>query len=65
VEGDASAVGVGDMVVVTGTFRLIDGQAVRLLELQDPLLHVGLEDFRFQISDLGFGIWDLGFGIWK
>jgi RND family efflux transporter MFP subunit len=42
VEGDASAVGVGDMVVVTGTFRLIDGQAVRLLELQDPLLHVGL-----------------------
>lgn len=38
VEGAGSEVGVGDVIVVTGAFRLTDGQAVRVLESQEPTL---------------------------
>ncbi len=38
IEGSGSEVGVGDPIVVTGAFRLTEGQAVRVLDVQDPLL---------------------------
>ena len=36
VEGSGSEVGVGDVIVVTGAFRLTDGQAIRVLDVPDP-----------------------------
>ncbi len=36
VEGSESQVGAGDVIVVTGGFRLTDGQAVRVLDVQEP-----------------------------
>lgn len=38
VEGGGSEVGEGDVIVVTGAFRLRDGQAIRVLESQEPML---------------------------
>jgi len=42
VEESPSQVGVGDTIVVTGAFRLSEGQAVQVLDLQQPPLHIGL-----------------------
>jgi RND family efflux transporter MFP subunit len=41
VEGSESEVGPGDAIVVTGTFRLFDGQPVRVLEIQEPAFQIG------------------------
>ena len=37
-----SRVGEGQAIVVTGAFRLSEGQEVRILESQEPVLHIGL-----------------------
>jgi RND family efflux transporter MFP subunit len=42
VEGDRSQLGEGDVIVVTGAFRLGEGQAVRVLQSQEPALRIGL-----------------------
>jgi len=42
IEGAPSEVGLGDVIVVTGAFRLIDGQLVRLLDIPEPMLRVGM-----------------------
>lgn len=42
IEDKSSEVGVGDPIVVTGAFRLVDGQAVRLLDVPEPVLRAGL-----------------------
>ena len=41
VEGSESQVAAGDVIVVTGVFRLTDGQAVRVLDLPEPELRIG------------------------
>lgn len=41
IEGDGSEVRVGDSIVVTGTFRLTDGQPVRVLDVQEAALKIG------------------------
>jgi RND family efflux transporter MFP subunit len=41
VEGGQSQVGQGDVIVVTGAFRLSEGQEVRVLESQEPALGIG------------------------
>jgi RND family efflux transporter MFP subunit len=41
VEGTPSQVGVGDMIVTSGSFRLTDGQAVRVLDVPSPALRIG------------------------
>jgi RND family efflux transporter MFP subunit len=41
VEGDRSQPGEGDVIVVTGAFRLSEGQEVRLLQSQEPVLRIG------------------------
>jgi hypothetical protein len=35
-------VGPGDVIVVSGSFRLTEGQAVRVLELDEPKLRIGM-----------------------
>lgn len=40
VEGGESQVGQGDVIVVTGAFRLTDGQAVRVCDLAEPKLRI-------------------------
>ena len=42
VEGDRSQLGAGDVIVVTGAFRLSEGQEVRVLQSQEPALRIGL-----------------------
>jgi hypothetical protein len=42
VEGSGSEVGVGDVIVVTGAFRLTEGQAVRVLDVQEPAIRGGI-----------------------
>ena len=42
VEGSDSQVGEGEIIVVTGAFRLIDGQTVRILDLQEPKLRIDM-----------------------
>ncbi len=42
VEGSPCQVKAGDAVVVTGSFRLTDGQAVRVLDVQEPDLRIGI-----------------------
>jgi RND family efflux transporter MFP subunit len=42
VEGSVSQVTPGDTIVVSGAFRLTDGQAVRVLDLQEPALRIGI-----------------------
>ena len=44
VVGSPSEVGAGDLVVVSGAFRLNDGQVVRVLDVQEPVLHIGAGD---------------------
>jgi RND family efflux transporter MFP subunit len=39
---EGSKVSEGQAIVVTGTFRLTDGQEVRLLESQEPALRIGM-----------------------
>jgi RND family efflux transporter MFP subunit len=41
VEGSPSEVRAGDVIVVTGSFRLTEGQAVRVLDVQEPKLRIG------------------------
>lgn len=41
-EGGVSQVGAGDAIVVTGAFRLTDGQEVRLIEGQEPRLRIDM-----------------------
>jgi RND family efflux transporter MFP subunit len=41
-EGSDSEVRPGDRIVVTGAFRLTDGQAVRVLDIQEPALKIGI-----------------------
>ena len=41
-EGGQSQVGEGDSIVVTGAFRLSEGQEIRILPSQEPVLHIGL-----------------------
>ena len=40
-EGSPSEVGAGDTIVVTGAFRLTDGQPVRVLDVQETPLRIG------------------------
>jgi multidrug efflux system membrane fusion protein len=40
--GSGSQVGPGDVIVVSGSFRLTEGQAVRVLELDEPKLRIGM-----------------------
>ncbi len=42
IAGSSSEVGVGAAIVVTGAFRLTDGQSVRVLDIQDPALKNGI-----------------------
>lgn len=42
IEGGRSQVGEGDVIVVTGAFRLSEGQEVRELQPQEPALRIGL-----------------------
>ena len=42
VEGGPSQPGEGDVIVVTGAFRLSEGQEVRVLQSQEPALRIGL-----------------------
>jgi RND family efflux transporter MFP subunit len=42
VEGDRGQIGEGDVIVVTGAFRLSEGQEVRVLQSQEPALRIGL-----------------------
>jgi len=42
IEGGRSQPGEGDVIVTTGSFRLIEGQEVRVLESRDPALRIGL-----------------------
>ena len=41
-EGGRGQLGEGDVIVVTGSFRLTEGEEVRVLESQDPALRIGL-----------------------
>jgi multidrug efflux system membrane fusion protein len=41
IEGPASKVKVGDAIVVTGTFRLTDGQPVRVYDVPAPIVRLG------------------------
>ena len=41
VEGDRSQPGEGDVIVVTGAFRLSEGQEVRVLPYQEPAWRIG------------------------
>jgi len=41
VEGSGSKVGAGDAIVVTGTFRLVDGQPVRVHDVPRPVIRIG------------------------
>ena len=41
VEGSGSKVGAGDAIVVTGAFRLIDGQPVRVYDVPAPVIKIG------------------------
>lgn len=40
-EGTESQVGAGDAIVVTGVFRLTDGQGVRVLDVTEPEVRIG------------------------
>jgi RND family efflux transporter MFP subunit len=42
IEGGGSELGTGDAIVVTGAFRLTDGQVVRVIEVPDPGLKIGI-----------------------
>lgn len=44
IEGSSTELRLGDTVVVTGAFRLNDGQAVRVLDVQEPILRIGTGD---------------------
>lgn len=41
IEGEGSEVAAGDPIVVAGTFRLIDGQPVRVLDVEEAVLKIG------------------------
>jgi multidrug efflux pump subunit AcrA (membrane-fusion protein) len=41
VESKGSEVGIGDKIVVTGAFRLTNGQEVRVLDIPEPVLKIG------------------------
>jgi RND family efflux transporter MFP subunit len=41
VEGSGSKVGAGDAIVVTGAFRLVDGQPVRVHDVPKPVIRIG------------------------
>lgn len=42
IENSDSQVHAGDTIVVSGAFRLTDGQAIRVLDLPDPAAHIGI-----------------------
>ena len=44
IESSPTEIRPGDLVVVTGAFRLTDGQAVRVLDVQEPVLRIGTGD---------------------
>lgn len=41
IEGSGSEIGVGDPIVTAGTFRLTDGQPVRVLDAEEAVLKIG------------------------